>query len=93
MTICSDRSDCHAVLHPTVRWSVVKDLAKKACMLIKGGGGVKCETDRNGPIWCGRPVIAVVHAKLFVFVFVLIFPVHRCCVQDAEGSCEGDFCK
>ena len=54
---------------------------------------MKCETDRNGPIWCGRPVIAVVHAKLFVFVFVLIFPVHRCCVQDAEGSCEGDFCK
>ena len=39
VTICSDRSDCHAVLHPTVRWSVVKDLAKKACMLIKGGGG------------------------------------------------------
>ena len=37
VTICSDRSDCHAVLHPTVRWSVVKDLAKKACMLIKGG--------------------------------------------------------
>ena len=43
VTICSDRSDCHAVLHPTVRWSVVKDLGKKACMLIKvrgeGGGG------------------------------------------------------
>ena len=90
----SDRSDCRAVLHPTVGWSVVKDLGKKACMLIKGGGGgVKCETDRNDPILCGRPFIAVVHAKLFVFVFVLIFPVHRCCVQDAEGSCEGDFCK
>ena len=93
MTICSDRSDCHAVLHPTVRWSVVKDLGKKHVCLSGGRGGVKCETDRNGPIWCGRPVIAVVHAKLFVFVFVLIFPVHRCCVQDAEGSCEGDFCK
>ena len=60
-------------------------------MLIKGRGegGVKCEADGNDPIGCGRPVIAVVHVKLFV----MIFPVHRCCVQDAEGSCEGDFCK
>ena len=98
LTICSDRSDSHAVLHPTVRRSVVRDPGKKAGMLIKcegwgGGEGVKCETDRNDPIWCGRPVIAVVHAKLFIVVFVLIFPVRRCCVQDAEGSCEGDFCK
>ena len=77
VTIRPPRSDCHAVLHPTVRWSVMRDPGKKACMLIG----------------CRRPVMAVVHAKLFVFVFVLIFPVHRCCVQDAEGSCEGDFCK